>query len=196
MVPLDQMNAGVTINLNVSGDLKADERTLPTTLQRHGVRVRTARGLWILMLTFRSVDLQDDEDPRLASVYFDLRSGYSEPAEARGEDDVIPGLAGQYPRNRISHRRIIILNGFIRGMGGTDTERTLAWRAATDTIMAVFDPALDPGELEISGGYLGITGATIQARATDVIGGEVISRQFQRWSVELLAVDPVDWAGS
>jgi hypothetical protein len=138
-------------------------------------------------LTYRGTDI------RLANktIFFDLVRGYSEPAEVRGTDTVVPATAGRTARTHVLDRRIIELEGYIYGASGT------AWRSTTDTVMALFSGTASPGTIAVSNTYLGVSGtATITARAISTIGGPIIttaSGVFQTWNVQLESLDP-DWA--
>jgi hypothetical protein len=151
-------------------------------------------------LTYRGVDLQTD------GIHLDLRSGLHEPATVRGEDDVIPGAAGRDLGARRKDTRRIILEGHVRGQGGTRDERALDFRTSSDALAVIFDRSLDPGTLEVdetapalfpeAAPYLGLTGArTITARVVNVITGPVLAHMsYQTYSVELESVDsPPEW---
>jgi hypothetical protein len=58
------------------------------------------------MLKYRSVDLQT------ANIHLDLASGYAEPPDVRGEDDVIPGAAGREPGTRRADVRRIVADRY------------------------------------------------------------------------------------
>lgn len=137
-----------------------------------------------MTLTFRSTDLNAN------GLDLHLTMGYSEHASVRGTDVVIPNIAGRYVRNRIADVRTLRLEGHVSAL--TPEE----WRIATDTLMALCDPTLDPGELVMTSPYLGLASgvtATINARVVNVVGGPIIAgKLFQRWSIELESVDP-DW---
>ncbi len=148
-------------------------------------------------LIYRSLDLQDGDEPEESRIWLDLWTGYAEPAEVRGDDLVIPQKAGMAEMQRYQHRRVIELRGHVRGLGATVEERQESWRDATDELMAVIDPVLTSATLEVLAPYLGLTGgsAAITARPIDVIGGPVLGRQtFQRWTVKLMAIgNPPVW---
>lgn len=149
-------------------------------------------------LSFRAVDLQNGSgDPDSSSIFFDIVEGYSEPAEVRGEDLVIPLKPGMTHMTRVKHRRMIELRGFVRGIGSTRAERTENWRTATDALMAVMDFTLSPGTLTIADPYLGLASdKSIQAKCVDAIPGPVQNRQsYQRWTFRLVAIgNPPEWA--
>lgn len=149
-------------------------------------------------ISFRAVDLQNgDADPHSSTIWMDLVEGYSEPAEVRGEDLVIPQKPGQTHMTRVKHRRMIELRGFVRGVGGTAAERAESWRTATDALMAVMDFSLSPGALVLSAPYLGIPSGTktIQAKCVDAIPGPINNRHsYQRWTFRLVAIgNPPEW---
>lgn len=146
------------------------------------------------MLTFRGVEIHE-EPYNEANLHFDVRSGFAEPAQVRGEDWVVPGQAGQTRGVWLPDHRIIELSGFVRGTGATLEDRQQSWRASTDALMAVMQFDDEPGALILGPGsndYLGLeTSWTIDAVAFNTIGGPVLSKMtFQAWSIQLKAYDP------
>jgi hypothetical protein len=149
-------------------------------------------------LRIRSLDVQDGDTPDTARIWLDLVSGYSEPAEVRGEDDVVPEAAGREPGTWQRDLRRIQLDGHVKGFGGTRAERTAAWREATDDLMAVMQMHATPGLVEIDGEYLGIPiGEThfVYARCVRVLPGPILNRMsYQGWVFELECIDsPPEW---
>lgn len=147
-------------------------------------------------LLFRSLDLQDGDDPYSAEIWLDIWNRF-EPAEVRGDDLVIPQKPGMTPMTLVKHRRVIELRGHVRGIGEDRAERQEAWRAATEALMAVMDYSLAPGTLEIVAPYQGLASGSesIEARAFDAIPGPVLNREsFQRWTFRLRAIaDEPEW---
>lgn len=147
------------------------------------------------MVTFRGVELQG------ANFCLDIVRGLHEPADVRGKDSIAPGREGRYARNRVKDTRKILLEGQVRGLGTTATERQQSLHETLQTIMAVMERDLAPGELAVDGGDYGLPPGetwTIDARCVNAIGGPIRSGwSFQEWSIELESVDP-DWtiAGS
>jgi len=149
-------------------------------------------------LLYRSLDLQNGDTPQDSTIWFDIFSGFSERPEARGDHLVIPQKPGKTEMTLVADRLQIELRGFIRGIGGTQVERQQSWREATDAAMAVFDPVLTAGELEVEGPYMGLpTGVsrTLDALTADAIGGEILNRHsYQKWTIRLLCItDPPEW---
>ena len=102
--------------------------------------------------------------------------------------------------------RRIILEGHVRGQGGTRDERALSFRTSSDALAAIFDRSLDPGILEVdedapaqfpdAAPYLGLTTSrSLTARVVNVITGPVLAHMsYQTYSVELECVDsPPEW---
>jgi hypothetical protein len=149
-------------------------------------------------LTYRAVDLQNGGDPWSSTIWFDLVEGYSEPAEVRGDDLVIPQKPGMTEMSKVKHRRVIELRGHVRGVGGTAVERAESWRAATDALMATMSLSAASGALVIGTPYLGLPSGskTIQARCIDAIPGPILNRHsFQRWTFRLVAIgNPPEWS--
>jgi hypothetical protein len=100
-----------------------------------------------------------------------------------------------------------VLQGHVRGTGGTSDERALSWRIATDALMAVMDRTLTPGDLEVgpaapaqfpdAASYLGLTGDKVLGgvRCLNIMGGPVLAHMaYQAWSFELVSIaSPPDW---
>lgn len=148
--------------------------------------------------SIRGLDVQNADRPEDATIWLDLQSGYSEPAEAEGEDDVIPGAEGKDPGVWERRSRRLLAVGYTQGFGGTRQEATENWRAATDSLMAVLQLHDDPGLVELHGPYLGIPSGTtrfLEARAIRVLPGPILNRMsHQGWSVELECMDsPPEW---
>ena len=146
-------------------------------------------------LFYRGVSLQDDEYNR-ASIWLDLQVGYAEPAEVRGDDYDLPGAVGMVWAPKVRRRRIIELQGFVRGVGTSLEERQQSWRDSTDVLMALMQFDDDPGPVLIVPPYLGLETAswTIDAVAINTMGGPITGRMtFQPWSIQLLSIVP-DWS--
>lgn len=155
------------------------------------------------MLRFRGVDLQDE------NVSLDLAVGYAESPDVRGEDDIIPGAAGREPGTRRADVRRIVLQGHVRGTGGTAAERAESWRAATDAMLAAFDmtqigtlevgPAA-PGQYPDAAPYLGLSAdqQIADVRCIAQVGGPVQAHMsYQTWSFELQSIaSPPEWEAS
>lgn len=124
-----------------------------------------------------------------SGIFLDLVSGYSEPAVPRGEDTIIPSIAGRVARDRVADYRRIILEGYVIGTSASD------FRSKTDTLMSVMDPTDNPATLTVKSGYLGVSGdKTILARVVNMVGGPPVKGpRFQTWSIELESVAP-DWS--
>lgn len=122
-----------------------------------------------------------------SGIFFDLVAGYSEPANVRGVDTIIPALAGRTARNRVRDTRRIVLEGYVVGTSASD------WRSKTDTLMGVMD-SLTEENLVIADSYLGVSGTkTIATRVVNLVGGPIVAMRFQTWSIEMESVAP-DWS--
>lgn len=142
-------------------------------------------------LSYRSVDLQTE------NLFLDLMVSLYEPADHRGQDDVVPGMPGRYRRNRIPDQRMIPLKGWTRGTGSTAVERRQSFDAAEASLGAILDPSADAGALVVIPPYMGLSGGpmTIQAVVANWTAGVVEgSLSYRRWTVELEAIgNPPDW---
>jgi hypothetical protein len=132
------------------------------------------------------------------AVFFDIFTGYNELPETRGSDDIVPGLAGRYRRNRIDDRLIIELRGWIRGVGGTTVERQQAFRASVTAIQTAFDPTGTSGTLTALAPYMGLSAGSkaITAYPMTLLSDEgANTMSFARFSIELEAIGtPPRWA--
>ena len=143
-----------------------------------------------MTMTFRGVSLQDNADPKLASVYFDLIGHPSMPASVRGEDWTAPGYAGRYQGNRIEDLWTFEIRGFVLGRGLTQTDRTTDFQSNLSAVLAALDMADDPGTFAIAS-YLGMGSHSVEARPVNLVSGPLLNRgSFQRWSVGFEAIEP------
>lgn len=119
-------------------------------------------------------------------TFFDLVKGYFEPPEVRGVDTDIPGTDGRISRNRKYVRRVITLEGYIKGSSASD------WRSKTAAFFALCDPKT-PVTLTVDNGYLGTTGGAhaTTVRFLNAVGGPpMLGPTFQTWSIELETIVP------
>ena len=140
-------------------------------------------------MTYRATDVQT------ANIFLDLIRGYGEPPDVRGEDDVVPGAAGREEGDWEADRLRILLEGWVKGTGATLVAQQQSWRTSTDALMALMNRAASPGALVITAPYYGLAAGskTIQARCVNVVPGPIqAAMTFQRWSFELVAIDP-EW---
>lgn len=156
------------------------------------------------MLSYRGVDLQT------LNLHFDLASGYAEPPEVRGEDDIISGATGREEGARRADVRRVVFTGHVRGTGATQAARTLSWRIATDVLAAILDRTLSPGTLLVgpaapaqfpnAAAYLGLTvnRQLTGVRVLNFMAGPVESHMsYQTWSIELQSIaSPPNWANA
>ena len=72
-----------------------------------------------------------------------FRSGLDANPTVRGEDAVIPGLAGQVARTRIADTLAVTLHGIVWGTSGTE------YRTRMASLRAIFSPTVSPFSLTI-----------------------------------------------
>lgn len=138
-------------------------------------------------------------DLQTLKVYFDIHRGFNEHPDVRGRDDVVPGRAGRYRRNRVDDIQVIELRGWVRGVGATVLERQQDFRASVSAVKASLDPIGSGGTLTVLAPYLGLLSGSqsIQAYPANnpLLGGEVTNlMSFQRFSIELESVaNPPRW---
>ena len=146
-----------------------------------------------------------DLDCQTLNIHLDL-VGYGESARVRGEDVVIPGLAGRVYMARVKDVYRFVLEGYVQGTGDDPDERAESWRENTDLLMAVMDFSLAPGAVEVgpepparfpnASSYLGLTAErTLDARCVSMVRGPIrYHMAFQSWSFEMECVDsPPEW---
>lgn len=142
----------------------------------------------VIGLTYRGSDIQDTD-----GIFLEIVRGLLDGREVRGVDLIVPSSEGQIVRNRVAHRRMIELRGWIRGVdtGGEDADRE-DFAANRDVFTTLFDETLDPGDLvaTLEDG----SERTIAARTLNVLPDQVVP-SFVRVSVELESVAP-DWTVS
>lgn len=139
-------------------------------------------------LTYKGTDLQRSD----LTVHLDVTLGVDEPVEVRGEDTIVPALAGRIPRNRVGDRLVIELTGWVQGTGATEDLRLASFRNLSDELRLLFDPRDAPGTLA------GTTwdGATreIEARSNGMRWGPHNVFGVRQLIVVMESVDP-DWSG-
>ena len=145
-------------------------------------------------LTYRSTELNRCD---VGSIVLDIVEGFDDEAEVRGNDVLIPTRPGLYPRNRVKNRRIVRLEGFVKGIGGTAEDREESYRGLVDELHAIFDPTLAPAPLTVTAPYLIPSGTTSldDVRYVNAVWGPFITRHFRKLSVEMVSIaNPPDWS--
>lgn len=137
-------------------------------------------------LTYKATDLQRS----LFTVQFEITLGLDELAEVRGEDTIIPALAGRTGRNRVKDYRPIELSGWIQGTGATEALRLASYRDLIDEMTTLFDPAAAAGTL--SGLAWDSTTRSIVARSLGLRPGPVTVYGAREFVVLLESIVP-DW---
>lgn len=137
-----------------------------------------------MTLTYRGVDLNQ------FGLKLQLVQGFGGGISVRGKDVIVPTARGRVPMARVADVRTLLIEGWVIGEDRYD------WRESTDLFHEIFDPELDPGELVVTGPYLGVLDGvehSINARTVNTLPGPILGdSNFQRWSVELESTDP-DW---
>jgi hypothetical protein len=143
----------------------------------------------VTALSFDGLDIREAAAASGSGIFFDLVSGYNEPASVRGVDSVIPGADGRVFRSRVRDARRIILKGYVTGTSASDFQANMA------ALFGVMNPVNDPADLIISDSYLGTGGSpTIACRFLNAVGDDPENGpKFQRWTIELESVVP-EWS--
>ncbi len=100
-------------------------------------------------ITYRGTDLVTISSGQLRLCFW-LTSGLYAGLQVRGQDVVVPALAGRISANRVRDRRLIEVEGFVQGTGATEDNRLDDFEAAMVTVMALFDPTLAAGSLVVA----------------------------------------------
>jgi hypothetical protein len=129
-------------------------------------------------------------DLQTAKVYFDIHYGFNELPSTRGEDDIIPGLAGRYRRNRLDDQLIVELRGHVRGVGATKAARATDFRASVTALKAAFSPTGTGGTLAVLTPYMGLPSGSQSIVGYPLppgpLGGELLNyMSFARFSIEI-----------
>ena len=142
-----------------------------------------------MSLTGDGIDLQRaDRSVHLRIV----EGGYWDPPEARGTDIVIPGARGLRRRNRVASRQVIVLAGWVRGIGATMADQRAAFVALKEALEPLWDPERDPWALVDT--RPGGTTKTAQVRFVSAQWEPDVLSFFQRaTSIELEAVTYPFW---
>ncbi len=120
-----------------------------------------------------------------------VRGGPGEPAQTRGDADVIPALVGQQPRLFEKDTRTIEFRGFVRGTGSDEAAQRSDYWSNRIALESTLDPT-DVIQLVIT--LPGGAQYTIDARPTSIGYNQKVP-SFAEVSVELVSYDP-DWAAS
>lgn len=139
-------------------------------------------------LEFAGEDLQRSD----LRIHLDIVSGLNDGLEVRGTDTVVPGLAGQVPRDRKANVRHIVLAGWIQGTGTTEVERQADYQSSCDLLEATFSLVADPDTLQ--GTARDGSSRSIEARPTNLVWDDEPAMGVCHITVMLDSVEP-DWAG-
>lgn len=140
-------------------------------------------------LTFDSVVLMRDD-----GLFLQLKKGIGEIPMVRGVDQVIPRLAGRYPRARVADRMVIELEGLVRGIpdeADDDPSEGEAYYTLVLAMKTLFDPTKAPASLScvLPDGST----ASINVRVVPpLLWDEIIPGRLARLNVSMESVDP-DW---
>lgn len=147
-------------------------------------------------LTLDSTNLR----PTDGSMNLDVISGFWEPANARGEDDVIPEASGRDAGVWTADTRTIRLHGHVKGIGSTLVARQQSFNTTMATLMGKLDTTASPAALVVSGPYMGLATSpstatkSINVRCVNVVVGPITGLYYATIDAELVSIDsPPDW---
>lgn len=144
-------------------------------------------GVWSTGLTANSTDLTSTD----GRLLFRLTRGLDEVPEVRGEDTIIPSLAGRVARNRVLDRLVLEAEGYVMGAGTTEAEQRADLRDLVDALRTLMDPTQAPYEIEAT--LEDGSTRTIQARPVNIVWGDDDIPSLRTASLQWESVDPV-WA--
>lgn len=137
----------------------------------------------VIGLTYGGTDLQQSD----FGIFLELVSGLNEARAVRGQDLIVPGLAGRIPRNRVLDRWPIELRGWVSGgTASGETAQRSAFRTNMLAVRTLFDPTGTPDDLELAledGSTL-----TITARPLNILSDQQVPA-LAAVSIELEATD-------
>lgn len=144
-----------------------------------------------MALTYRAVDIQT------ANIHLDIVSGYFEPALVSGEDDVVPGASGRQEMPRRKDRRVVRLEGWVKGTGATLALRQASFHTSMLALMVIMDRTTASGNLIVTATYMGLAAGTktLSCKCINMVGGPLLAGMtFQRWSFDLESIaSPPEW---
>lgn len=114
-------------------------------------------------LLLRPVNTYDGTSLQTSKIRFWLLSGLDSGLEVRGVDTIIPGAAGRTARSRVADRRVIEIQGWVKGEGVDDAARGLDFRASMETLRTLFLPTRSAATLVV-GMENGVATKSISAR--------------------------------
>ena len=133
-------------------------------------------------------------------IVFDIVEGWLwDGIETRGKDTIIPGKRGHYRQNRLSDRRIVVLEGYVQGLGVDVAAQRIDFQTNLASIASILNPEQAVGvpiPIVATAPYRGLSAGTktIQVYFVNVAPGDMIQHYFQRLSIEFECVeDPPDW---
>lgn len=142
-------------------------------------------------LSYRGTDVQT------ANIHLDIVSGYFDHALVRGEDDVIPGASGRREQPRQKDRRIVRVEGWVKGTGATLADRQASFHTHMTTLMDLLDRSLASGNLVVSANTMGLAAGTktLSCKCINhILGKPEAGYTFQRISADLESIaSPPDW---
>ena len=145
-----------------------------------------------------TLELQD-----LSAGYWGTISqgGLDSAPSVRGEDTIVPGLAGRIARDRVSDLLPIVVHMLVTGEGASHDAVRESYLSRMTALRAIFDPTADPFSLTIHptaravGGKIG-TGetATLTVRFLRFTGPPAIGDEVREFDIECECVDsPPAW---
>jgi hypothetical protein len=100
-------------------------------------------------ISYRGTDYLTVSDGQLRYC-FRLTRGLYSGLEVRGKDTLIPAAAGLVEQNRLRHRRVLEVEGFVQGVGADLAAQAADFESAMAQVNQDFDPTLGAGTLVVT----------------------------------------------
>lgn len=102
---------------------------------------------------------------RTGAMNLHVVEGRYGPSEVRGHDITIPTMPGQRRRNRVFHERMIVVAGYVQGVGADLDARRISLDALMLELETIFDQTLGEGVLEDTRADGSVKLATVQVES-------------------------------
>jgi hypothetical protein len=145
-------------------------------------------------LTLGGVDIHRTD----RKILFDLMEGWIDTKpEVRGKDTIIPGKRGRMRQKRLGDRRVVIIEGYVQGLGVTVDDQRADYYTNLTTLTSLLDEeATSPTNLVVTSPYMGLPSgtATLPVYLVNIMPGDMIQLYFRRYSIEFESVTgTLDW---
>lgn len=141
-------------------------------------------------LEYDLVDIQDTD-----GIFLQIVSGLDDGYDVRGQDVVVPSADGRVVRPRRFDRIVVVLEGYVRGVGVDQDAARMDYRANRRILADLFAPDRDVADLRVvleDGDIARLSCRPMPSMALV----EVVQSEFANVSIELEAVSRWEGLGS